>query len=867
MSARSLASFRDCHQDGTIVVCGCGSSLNELEQPGRFITIGVNDVGRLFDPNYLVVVDPRPRFKGDRFHYVETSRAEYLFTQLPDLGLPHPNVVNFRLGQKGGTDFSDPNVLHYSVITPYVALCLAMHMGARRIGMIGVDFTDNHFFGETGRHEWTPHLATIDEQFGNLQSALLKRGVSVFNLSRSSRVTAFPKMAIEVFASLPRIAARSPPGPTPLRIVSYATTPVVGVPAILARCINARSVHSARCVWRGGEYQNGAAHEGDLDWVGMPDRAAAEIAAADLVVLHNGKLDPRHRDVVDGKAILTLAHNYMANVDASFVRRGFPGLIIGQYAATLPEFEGWPVAPNPVPLWESAFGPEPKNAELTICYTPADKHDVYPAGHPLYWHGKGYTATMAILERLAARYPIRLDVIRDRHLPHGEVLAMKRRAHIVIDECVTGSYHRSSLEGLASGCVVINAVGLLPEIAEMLRLCAGGNAAMPFNFADLDSLEACLTALIRLGPDALAALGLANRAWMDRHWRFDAQWDRFWQPAAEQAMEAARRKAARRKPERVRAAAALSGVPSVSVVVPTLNEGDLLRRTVEALRASLPADGEIIVVDDGSTDGSTDFLANPGERITLLRPSRRLGSAGARNFGAAEARGRLLVFSDAHVAPRPDWAALLLAPLENPDIGAVMPAMRGLRDPDDYAPAVAASTQTRGYGLKWSDAGLGVAWLGCKQPEPYPVPLLGAAFLAMRRNLFAAVGGFDPGIDSWGTEDAELSIRLWTLGFECVVVPAAEVAHKFRSSHPYPVAWESVIHNKLRLASIHFAPARVERVVARLQENQAYASAAARLAAGDAFDRGNRLRSMRRYDDDWFFARFRTELTPELACD
>ena len=81
----ALAAFRNRHQGDAIVVCGCGTSLKELTNPGQYITVGVNDVGRLFDPTYLVVVNPRTQFKNDRFRYVEQSNAQALFTQL-DLG-------------------------------------------------------------------------------------------------------------------------------------------------------------------------------------------------------------------------------------------------------------------------------------------------------------------------------------------------------------------------------------------------------------------------------------------------------------------------------------------------------------------------------------------------------------------------------------------------------------------------------------------------------------------------------------------------------------------------------------------------------------------------------------------------------------
>ena len=67
---RRLRDFRDLHAGETIVVCGCGRSLADLPEPERRLTVGVNDVGRLFDPTYLVVLNPKKQFKGDRFDHV-----------------------------------------------------------------------------------------------------------------------------------------------------------------------------------------------------------------------------------------------------------------------------------------------------------------------------------------------------------------------------------------------------------------------------------------------------------------------------------------------------------------------------------------------------------------------------------------------------------------------------------------------------------------------------------------------------------------------------------------------------------------------------------------------------------------------------
>jgi hypothetical protein len=197
--AMSLADFRGIHDGDSIVVCGCGESLNEFAHPERFITIGVNDVGRRFDPNYLVVVNPRTQFTGDRFHYVETSRAEYLFTQLDTLGICHPHIVKIRLGNYAGTDFSNREVLHYTQNSPYIALCLAAHMGAKRIGLIGVDFTNHHFFAATGCHPLVGSLGRINTEYRRLGTALAGCGMEIVNLSPKSRLTAFPKQDLTVF--------------------------------------------------------------------------------------------------------------------------------------------------------------------------------------------------------------------------------------------------------------------------------------------------------------------------------------------------------------------------------------------------------------------------------------------------------------------------------------------------------------------------------------------------------------------------------------------------------------------------------------------------------------------------------------------
>jgi GT2 family glycosyltransferase len=286
--------------------------------------------------------------------------------------------------------------------------------------------------------------------------------------------------------------------------------------------------------------------------------------------------------------------------------------------------------------------------------------------------------------------------------------------------------------------------------------------------------------------------------------------------------------------------------PELTVVVPTHNEGANLRATVHALLATMPASGDVIVVDDASDDGSTDFLASGGYGgVRLIRARTRLGAPVARNTGAAASTADVLVFSDAHVTPPMGWAQVLQAALEPPGVAAVAPVI-----------SVAGLPDSRGYGLSWSDAALNVSWLRPKGDRCYPVPILPGGFMAVRRAAFDACGGFDPGLVRWGSEDQELSLHLWGLGYECLLAPQVDVAHVFRRHFPYPVDAETALHNKLRMAAVHFGRRRFGQVIAALLGSGAFSSAMARLLDGDFAERRTRVRAERSRDDDWFCERF-----------
>jgi glycosyltransferase involved in cell wall biosynthesis len=285
--------------------------------------------------------------------------------------------------------------------------------------------------------------------------------------------------------------------------------------------------------------------------------------------------------------------------------------------------------------------------------------------------------------------------------------------------------------------------------------------------------------------------------------------------------------------------------PPISVVVIARNESSNLRCTVENLQNTLPDGSEIVVVDDGSSDGCSDFLQQrAAPKLRLIR-SKNLGVAGARNLGAGRTHGEVIVFADAHIRLPPDWWKPLVTLLANPRTGAVAPAISDWNYP-----------KRKGFGLHLTGPALEAHWLSRQSEDPYPVPILPGCCLAMRRETFTVTGGFDGGLMSTGGVDNELGVRLWLLGYELWVVPNVEVVHLFRTKFPYPVLWKTALYNRLRLAFAHFGSRRIADVLAVLKGKDDLRRALTLLVESDIAAWRAQLASRRIHDDDWFFGRF-----------
>lgn len=205
----------------------------------------------------------------------------------------------------------------------------------------------------------------------------------------------------------------------------------------------------------------------------------------------------------------------------------------------------------------------------------------------------------------------------------------------------------------------------------------------------------------------------------------------------------------------------MSRAPEVSIIIPVLNGGWVLRRTIESLRAQdLPPDRfEIVVVDDGSTDGSTEgleALASPVE-VRVLRQANR-GRAAARNIGAAEARGRVLLFIDADIWAAPGMVSAHLA--HHADRRNLGVQGRWRDHPDSLTTVFMRARNV------WPD-------LTIRHRENLSPYHIVTRNLSVDAETFQRIGGFDEGFTGYGWEDIELGLRMARSGVTLRFEPTA----------------------------------------------------------------------------------------------
>lgn len=220
----------------------------------------------------------------------------------------------------------------------------------------------------------------------------------------------------------------------------------------------------------------------------------------------------------------------------------------------------------------------------------------------------------------------------------------------------------------------------------------------------------------------------------------------------------------------------------VSVVIPVFNAQDVIRETIESVLAQTWTDREIVVVDDGSRDGSGDIVRSFGERVRYIRQENG-GVARARNRGIAESAGRYIALLDHDDLWHPQKLEKQVAVLDRrPEVGMVITDVAHIAR--DGKP-------------------MGIVGAGYNPAEPFArlfvrgyVPTPSAALI--RRSVFETAGGFDERFHSAGMDDHELWTRI-AARYEIANIPEPLTYHRNRDIKPATIA---LAHRPLLLSTL-----------------------------------------------------------------
>lgn len=205
--------------------------------------------------------------------------------------------------------------------------------------------------------------------------------------------------------------------------------------------------------------------------------------------------------------------------------------------------------------------------------------------------------------------------------------------------------------------------------------------------------------------------------------------------------------------------------PPLSVVIPVRNGGHDFQRCLRGLRASTWTDFELLVIDDASTDDSAEIANQFGARV--LRHHEPLGPAAARNAGAEAAVGSIVFFLDADVVPHTDTLARVMSRFHaDPELAALF----GSYDDKPAAPGLVSQYRNLMHHY--------VHQQGAFEADARPAHTFWTGCGAIRRDVFLAIGGFDPRLYRRpAIEDIELGYRLTRAGHRILLARDVQATH------------------------------------------------------------------------------------------
>ncbi|MGB6867916.1 MAG: glycosyltransferase, partial [Candidatus Aminicenantaceae bacterium] len=199
--------------------------------------------------------------------------------------------------------------------------------------------------------------------------------------------------------------------------------------------------------------------------------------------------------------------------------------------------------------------------------------------------------------------------------------------------------------------------------------------------------------------------------------------------------------------------------PQISIIIPEYNAKDYLVQSIPVFKISEQKNFELIIVDDNSSDNSSEFAQQYAD--VVLKMEKNSGPGKARNRGAQASRASILLFLDADVRIYPDTISKVLAAFqENPEISAIFGSYDSLPPEKNFFSQYKNLFQHYVHQKASPDAK--TFWAGCG---------------AIRKTDFSEVGGFSAEFFAPSIEDVELGYKLKERGKTIRLLKDLQVTH------------------------------------------------------------------------------------------
>ncbi|WP_072390174.1 glycosyltransferase [Hyphomicrobium sp. CS1GBMeth3] len=221
-------------------------------------------------------------------------------------------------------------------------------------------------------------------------------------------------------------------------------------------------------------------------------------------------------------------------------------------------------------------------------------------------------------------------------------------------------------------------------------------------------------------------------------------------------------------------------VPNVSIIINTYNRAKSLARTLESLSWLRYEKFEVVVVNGPSSDDTAAVLDTYADRIKIGScPEANLSMS--RNVGLAMASGEIVAYLDDDAIPEPDWLNALSAFYADPRVGCVAGY---IRDHTGYSFQCKVTVCDRFGDAEGYDNVEAALASGAVMHGPGSARYLSptGANSSFRRRALVGIGGFDE-VFAYFLDETDVALRLIDAGWKVAYQPAAEVHHKFASSH------------------------------------------------------------------------------------